>query len=127
MPQRQVSPERKAVFYIGCAVSVVGFVCFISVFFTFVARFGDFTDFEVRVRSLGARALVGIVMIGIGKWMAGIGRVGLAGSGITLGTRQPDEELPLDERLRRLQKMRDDRLISEQDYESTRKRILESA
>lgn len=158
MPQRQVSPERKAIFYIGGAVAVLGFVCFLSVFFTFIANFGDFTDFEGQVRSMAKRALVGVVMIGVGKWMAGIGRMGLAGSGvkldpeearrdvepwsrmtggvvkdmldetgIKLGSPAPDEELTFDEKLRRLQKLRDDRLISEQDFESTKKRILESA
>ena len=48
-------------------------------------------------------------------------------AGITLGGQPSGEKLPFDERLRRLQKLRDDKLISEQEYESTRKKILESA
>jgi Short C-terminal domain len=37
------------------------------------------------------------------------------------------DKLPFDERLRRLQKLRDEGLVSEQEYESTKKKILESA
>ena len=158
MPQRQIPPERKAIFYIGMAVGVIGFLCFISTFFSAASSFGDFTNFEQRGRSMGTRALVGMVMIIAGGIMAGIGRMGLAGSGvkldpeearrdvepwarmtggvvkdaldeagIKLGSQPSDEQLPFDERLRRLQKLRDDKLISEQEYESTKKKILESA
>jgi hypothetical protein len=158
MPQRQIPPERKAIFYIGMAVGVIGALCFISTFFSAVLNFGDFTNFEQRSRSMGIRALVGMVMMIAGGLMAGIGRMGLAGSGvkldpeearrdvepwarmtggvvkdaldeagIKLGSQPSGEELPFDERLRRLQKLRDDKLISEQEYESTKKKILESA
>ncbi len=44
-----------------------------------------------------------------------------------LGSQPQGGELPFDERLRRLQKLRDDKLISEPEYESTKKKILESA
>ena len=47
--------------------------------------------------------------------------------GITLGGRPPGDEPPFDEQLRRLGKLRDDGLITEQEYESTKKKILESA
>jgi hypothetical protein len=158
MPQRQIPPERKAIFYIGMAVGVIGFLCFISTFFSAASSFGDFTNFEQRGRSMATRAIVGIVMVIAGGIMAGIGRRGLAGSGvkldpeearrdvepwarmtggvvkdvmdeagIKLGNQPSGEELPFDERLRRLQKLRDDKLISAQEYESTKKKILESA
>ena len=39
----------------------------------------------------------------------------------------PDETMAFDEGLRRLKQLRDDGLISEQEYESTKKKILESA
>jgi hypothetical protein len=48
-------------------------------------------------------------------------------AGIKLGGQASGDELPFDERLRRLQKLRDDGLVSEQEYESTKKKILESA
>jgi hypothetical protein len=48
-------------------------------------------------------------------------------AGIRSGKKPPDETLAFDERLRRLKQLRDDGLVSEQDYESTKKKILESA
>jgi hypothetical protein len=48
-------------------------------------------------------------------------------AGIRSGNKPPDETLAFDERLRRLKQLRDDGLVSEQDYESTKKKILESA
>lgn len=158
MPQRQIPPERKAIFYFGMAVGVIGFLLFISTFFSSASSFGDFSDFEQRSRSMGTRAAVGMVMMITGGIMVGIGRLGLAGfgvkldpeearrdvepwarmtggvvkdaldeAGIKLGSQTLGEELPFDERLRRLQKLRDDKIISEQEYESTKKQILESA
>jgi hypothetical protein len=158
MPQRQISPERKAIFYIGLAVAAIGFLCFISVFISDALNFGDFTDFKERNRSEGIRAVLGMLMIVAGFIIALIGRRGLAGvglkldpeearrdvepwarmsggilkdtldeAGIELGRQPPGEGLPFDERLRRLQKLRDEKLISEQEYQITKKKILESA
>ena len=158
MPQKQIPLERKAIFYIGMAVAAVGFLCFISSFFSAVSSFGDFTNFEQRGRSNVTRALLSMVMMISGGTMIGIGRMGLAGSGvklnpeearrdvepwarmtggvvkdaldeagIKLGNLPSGDALPFDERLRRLQKLRDDNLVSEQEYENTKKKILESA
>src|ERR1043165_2154425 len=158
MRRRQIPPERKRVFYIGVVVGVIGFLCFFSVFVSAALNFGDFSNFKERARSMVIRAVVGMVMMIGGSIIAGIGRTGLAGSGIKLdpeearrdvepwarmtggvvkdamdeagiklGSQPSGEELPFDERLRRLQKLRDDKLISEQEYEATKKKILESA
>lgn len=48
-------------------------------------------------------------------------------AGIRGGSKPTDETLSFDERLRRLKQLRDDGLVSEQEYESTKKKILESA
>ena len=158
MAQRQIPPERKTIFYIGMAIGVIGFISFISTFFSAASSFGDFTNFEQRGRSMSTRAVIGMVMMIAGGIMVNIGRMGLAGSGIKLdpeetrrdiepwarmtggvvkdamdeagikaGNQPTSDKLPFDERLRRLQKLRDDGLVSEQEYESTKKRILESA
>ena len=99
-----------------------------------------------------------MVMLVAGRLLSGVGKAGLADSGITLDTEQArrdvepwsrmaggvlkdamdeagigggskpsDETLAFDERLRRLKQLRDDGLVSEQEYESTKKKILESA
>lgn len=158
MAQRQIPPERKAIYYIGIAIAVIGFICFISTFFSAASSFGDFTNFEQRARSDGTRAITGMVLIFAGSVMAAIGRMGLAGSGlkldpeearqdvepwsrmaggvvkdamdeagIKLGAQPPHDDLPFDERLRRLQKLREDGLIDETEYKKTRKKILDSA
>lgn len=155
MPQRQIPPERKAIFYSGMAVGVIGFLCFMS---TFLSALSSSGDLEQRGRSMATRAVIGMLMMIAGGVMVGIGRMGLAGAGVKLdpeearrdvepwarmtggvvkdaldeagvklGDKPSGAELPFDERLRRLQKLRDDGLVSEQEYESTKKKILESA
>ena len=158
MAQRQIPPERRAIFYVGLIVSVIGILSFLSTFLSFAAHFGDFTNFEQRGSSMMMRAVIGMVMMIAGGLLSGVGKAGLAGSGIILDTEQArrdvepwsrmaggvlkdamdetgigggskptDETLTFDERLRRLKQLRDDGLVSEQEYESTKKKILESA
>lgn len=158
MATRQVSPERKAIYYAGMAIGVVGILLFLSVFVSGAMNFGNFDHFNERVRSDALRAISGMAMMMVGGVIAGIGRMGPAGSGVVLdpeaarrdvepwarmsggvlkdtldeagirfGQGAGDAKLPFDERLRRLQKLRQDGLISEAEFEETRKRILESA
>jgi hypothetical protein len=158
LAQRQIPPERRAIFYVGLIVSVIGILSFLSTFLSFAAHFGDFTNFEQRGSSMMMRAVIGMVMMIAGGLLSGVGKAGLAGSGIILDTEQArrdvepwsrraggvlkdamdeagiggdskptDETLAFDERLRRLKQLRDDGLVSEQEYESTKKKILESA
>jgi hypothetical protein len=158
LAQRQIPPERKAIFYIDRIVSVLGILSFLSTFLSAAAHFGDFTNFAERGRSEALRAVIGMVMLVAGRLLSGVGKAGLAGSGIILDTEQArrdvepwsrmaggvlkdamdeagigggskptDETLAFDERLRRLKQLRDDGLVSEQEYESTKKKILESA
>src|SRR4051812_21923469 len=84
MAQRQIPPERKTIFYVGMVIGVIGFVCFISVFFSAALNFGDFTNFEARSRSRSMRAVIGMVMIIAGTVMTRVGRMGWAGSGAKL-------------------------------------------
>lgn len=49
-------------------------------------------------------------------------------AGVSLGGKgAASEQLPFDERLRRLQKLRQDGLVNEEEYEAAKKRILERA
>lgn len=61
------------------------------------------------------------------RMTGGIVKDALDEAGIKLSDKPSDAELPFDERLRRLQKLRDDGLVSEQEYESTKRKILENA
>ena len=156
-PIRQPSPERKNIYYIGMALSVVGVLTFLSTFVTFIINFGNFDNFDSRARSEMARALIGMVLMFAGSLMRNAGRMGLAGSGIKLDPEQarkdvepwarmgggvlkdaldeagispsaktpPAEQLPFDERLRRLQKLREEGVVNEAEYEAAKKKILD--
>ena len=50
----------------GLGLQILGALLFGSVFVTFLARFGDFTDFEARARSEGFRAFGGMVLMALG-------------------------------------------------------------
>jgi len=158
MAQRQIAPERKAIYYLGMAVGVIGFLFFISTFFTAAANFGDFSNFAERSRSTFSRAVIGMILMIVAGLMTRLGRAGLAGSGlkldpeearrdlepwarmgggiakdaldeagINLGGRTSGDKLPFDERLRRLQQLRQEGVINEQEYEATKQKILASA
>jgi hypothetical protein len=154
MAQRQVSPGRKGVYYFGMLLAFAGLLSFFSVFFSVATRFGNPADVSVMGGSLIFRAVSGIIMIGVGRGLMQLGRVGLAGSGIVLDPEQArtdvepwsrmaggvvsdalDEaglhlrdadsaELPVDEKLRRLHKLYEDGIVSEAQYESKKRDLL---
>lgn len=91
--RRKISTERKAAYYIGRVVSIVGVVLFLSTFFTVATSFrridgpGD-VFYLVLVRGFG-----GMILIFAGTVISGIGSRGLAGSGIVLDPEQAAEDL----------------------------------
>ncbi len=92
-PNYDVSPERKATYYIGMAIMAVGFLIFISVFFSQINSFGNFDNFHGRAQSSMTRAFVGMILIVIGGVVKGIGKRGLAGSGVILDPQQEREDM----------------------------------
>ncbi|HHY87500.1 MAG TPA: SHOCT domain-containing protein [Chloroflexi bacterium] len=150
-PTRDVSPDRKAAYYLGMGLMGIGFLVFLSNFF--VAFGGGFPSME----GMMARALIGMGLIVFGAFLRSIGARGLAGSGVVLdpqqarrdvepwsrmaggmlqdaveeaglkdalGAGQAGGELPFDEKLRRLEKLRQDGLITESEYRRKREEIL---
>lgn len=61
------------------------------------------------------------------RMMGGVVKDALDEADIEVGNLSSEKQLPFDERLRRLQKLRDDNFISEKEYQSTKKKILKSA
>ena len=92
-PRRTVSPERQAVFYVGVALSVIGFLTFGSVFVSGAMHFGDFSDFEDRSRNEMLRSVIGMAMMIGGAVTAAVGRNGLAGSGVVLDPQRARQDL----------------------------------
>jgi hypothetical protein len=155
MSQRNISPERQGLYYFGMILSGIGFLLFLSTFFSTISHFGDFTDFEGRTKSGGMRAFGGMICIGIGQFIMRLGRSGLAGSGLKLDPNKArrdlepwsrmsggmlkdtldeagvdlsgqSKEMPFDEKLRRLEALKRDGLISEAEYAAARSKILQS-
>jgi hypothetical protein len=81
---REVSPDRKAIYYVGSALVVIGILLFASTFVTFFANFGNFDNFNDRAKSEGVRAFSGMALIVVGQVLRRLGTLGLAGSGVVL-------------------------------------------
>jgi hypothetical protein len=156
MAERQVSPERKGIYYLGMGLSGLGALVFMSTFLTAAMSFGDFTNFHERGRSMAVRSVVGMSMMIVGGGLMTVGRAGLAGSGVMLdpersrrdvepwsratggmisdaldeagiqlgGGSSGDADMPFDEKLRRLHKLFEDGILSEDEYQREKTDIL---
>jgi hypothetical protein len=82
--KKQISPERRFVYYLGLVFIVSGFALFGSTFVTFITNFGNFDNFEGQAISGMARAFGGIALIVVGGILMNVGARGIAGSGIIL-------------------------------------------
>jgi len=91
---RQISGPRRATYYVGGILMLVGAISFGSTFVSFAMHFGDFDmDGAAFGKSMMLRAFGGIVLIIVGGAIRGIGAAGLAGSGAVLDPEQAREEL----------------------------------
>lgn len=93
MMKKQISGERKAAYYIGMVLMILGGLSFFSVFVTGAMNFGDFSNFDSDVKSSAFRAIGGMALLVVGAIVRGIGARGLAGSGVVLDPEQAREEL----------------------------------
>lgn len=85
----KISDERKALYYIGLGLIILGFILFISAFFTF----GSDDIFFEGTSSFMARPLVGMICMIIGSVLMNIGEKGTAGSGLILDPEKAREDL----------------------------------
>ena len=90
---REISPGRKATYYVGVIIMIIGALMFFSTFVTFAIHFGDFDNFEDNAKSSMFRAFGGIGLLILGGIIMGVGRAGLAGSGAVLDPKQAREDL----------------------------------
>lgn len=93
MAKRDVSDGRKATYYVGGAMSLVGLLLFLSTFLSAAANFGNFSNFESRTRSMAVRAVAGMGLMIAGGALTAVGRRGLAGSGVLLDPQKAREDL----------------------------------
>lgn len=95
---RRLSPERQGAYYLGMGLSVIGFLVFISTFFTFVGRFsggppGIPFGHPGGPGSFMARPLAGMGLLALGSLLMRLGSRGAAGSGLILDPEQAREDL----------------------------------
>jgi hypothetical protein len=88
---RRISQGRKATYYVGAIIMVIGGLMFFSTFVTFAMHFGDFANFDDNAKSDMFRAFGGIALLILGGIIMNVGRAGLAGSGAVL---DPKQETP---------------------------------
>ena len=90
---RQISSERKTLYYVGGALIVIGFLSFFSTFLSAALNFGRFDNFDSLGRSMALCAFGGMFLIIVGAVVSNIGARGAAGSGLKLDPEQAREEL----------------------------------
>jgi polyferredoxin len=90
---RTLPPERKAAYYVGMALVVIGFLTFGSVFVSAALSFGDFSNFVDTGRSMFLRAVIGMGMIIAGGIVSSIGSKGLHGSGVLIDPQRQRQDM----------------------------------
>jgi hypothetical protein len=83
-PQRQIPPERKALYYTGMGMTGIGLLLFFSTFISGISNFGNFDNFEQRVKGEMCTAMLGMGLMIAGGIVMRIGAVGPAASGFIL-------------------------------------------
>lgn len=91
---KEISKERKMMYYVGNGITVIGFILFLSVFFAaFLNPFGMLGGMMDGSSNPMANSFIGFVLIIIGQFISNIGLKGKAGSGLILDPKQAREDL----------------------------------
>ncbi len=88
---KKISSNRKILYYAGMGLTIIGFILFISVFFSVFTGLG-FGSFD-RYFGLFNNAFIGMILMIAGSVLMNIGRRGLAGSGVILDPEKAREDL----------------------------------
>jgi hypothetical protein len=83
-PESKIPPERVALYQVGMALSVIGYLLFFSSFLIFIAGFGDFDGFGGRMKMMMICGFGGGLIIAGGRTLMSVAARGLAGSGLIL-------------------------------------------
>ena len=84
----KISNERKALYYTGMIIGVIGFILFMSAFFLNVNP-----GFSMEPPSFFKRGVLGMICMIVGAVIASIGYSGAAGSGLLLDPDKQREDL----------------------------------
>jgi len=86
----KISKERKATYYIGLGMMVVGFILFFSVFISVAFTMSNPSGFNIPPFQNG---IFGFILIAAGAVVMNIGARGAAGSGLLLDPEKAREDL----------------------------------
>jgi len=86
---KEISKNRKTLYYVGNGISLIGFILFLSVFFTAFLNPFDMMSSSNPM----ANGFIGFILIIIGQSISILGARGLAGSGLLLDPKQAREDL----------------------------------
>ena len=86
---KEISKNRKTLYYVGNGISLIGFILFLSVFFTTFLNPFDMMSSSNPM----ANGFIGFILIIIGQSISILGARGLAGSGLILDPKQAREDL----------------------------------
>lgn len=91
----KISNERKATYYIGMGMMILGFILFISVFFSVASFMNDpfGGSFGMNRAPSFINPVIGMVLMIAGSVVMNIGAKGTAGSGIILDPEKAREDL----------------------------------
>ena len=153
MANQQVSDSRKLLYYGGMVVTGLGVLIFVSIFFR--SHEDVFADVEGAQRSMVVRGICGMALLVAGGFMRSVGAKGLAGSGVVLDPekarrdvepwsragggmlrdaldetgldigRKTDESGDFDDKLRKLHQLRQDGILTEEEYQKEKSDILD--
>jgi len=87
----KISKKRKATYYFGMGMIILGFILFVSVFFIGIRIMNDPFNFN-KVPPF-QNSVIGIILIIVGSFLTNIGAKGAAGSGFILDPDQAREDL----------------------------------
>lgn len=90
---KEISTQRKTLYYLGLVLMVIGGLLFFSVFVTTALSFGNLSSFGSNIFGGLGRALAGMALLVVGGILRQIGARGLAGSGVILDPEQARSEL----------------------------------
>lgn len=91
MAKKEISEERKMLYYGGLGVMVIGFLFFFSGFLGFMNP--EKMLMSGSMGSLIMGPFIGIIMIGVGGFMRSVAARGVAGSGLVLDPEKAREDL----------------------------------
>ena len=96
---KKISTERKTAYYLGIAITGLGFLIFLSFFLSAAGVVGNGgpgnfpRGFSGTPRPSFGTPVIGITMIIVGQFISKVGARGLAGSGILLDPKKAREDL----------------------------------